>query len=132
MMPKNKAEFSLDELQEVQKQHDALYHSDLEAMDVKRQIAHTVFHLAKVLGHLGNYLEKSEHGEDGEALHLENELKEKWVPDLLIYTLKLSNLFGIKVAEAYWQRIMEDRHKQKARVPRPSANETLIPEIPKK
>lgn len=109
-----KDQFTVPELQEVQKSHDVMYHDDLERLDIIRQIAHTASHVHKVMGILADFLEKSDHvGFEMEVAKLREELKTKRIPDMLAFTLKLANLFEINLIEAYWQRIMEDRHKQK-------------------
>lgn len=107
---------SLSELQAAQKDHDLIYHPDLEALPVKGQIAHTHFHLAKVLGVLGDFLEKTDHMDLEEMGRLRAELIEKRVPDALILVLKLANLLEIDLETGRQQRLTEDREKQKKKL----------------
>jgi hypothetical protein len=104
---------SLPELQTGQKDHDVLYHPDLEALPVNRQIAHTLFHINKVMGQIGDYLEKADHGDLEAAMRLQQQMEEKAIPDLLAYVLKLSNITGIDLLDLYKKRLAEDREKQK-------------------
>lgn len=96
---------TLPALQEFQDLHDRIFHPDVHAMPLEKRLAHIHFHISKALGALGNYLEKRDHGQDTSELY--DELKQKYIPDLLSYAIILSKIIDIEPAEAYFNRIWE-------------------------
>lgn len=107
---------TLPELQAAQKDHDLIYHPDLEGLPVKDQIAHTHFHLTKVLGILGEFLEKTDHMDLEEMGRLRAELTNNRIPDALILVLKLANLLEVDLETGRLMRLAEDREKQKKKL----------------
>jgi hypothetical protein len=97
---------TLDDLQRFQDEHDATFHNDVYMMFRDNTIRHIHFHLSKVLGHIGDYLEKRDHS-DPRANELYGSLLRKDIPDLLAFSLILASKAGIKLDDAYFSRIRE-------------------------
>ncbi len=92
----------LRELQEFQRSHDEKFHADVMSFDRAKQIEHSTFHLAKLAGLFGTYCEKMHHEEEFDIGLLRTR-----IPDILVFALKLGNLFDIDLERAYLDRIRE-------------------------
>lgn len=101
---------TLGEFQEFQRLHDSLFHPDVMAFPFDKQLEHSMMHLAKLSGLLATICEKKHHGESNEELAF----VEKRVADLLVFALKLANLYGVNLEDAYKQRLLEVERKKLA------------------
>lgn len=97
----------LTSLQYFQYKHDATFHPDVLQMDERQQVRHCMQHLSMIVGEMGRYCDRMDHGKLAEAAELLEALREKRVPDLLVYALKLSTLLGDSLQEIYLQRIKD-------------------------
>lgn len=90
----------LQELQEFQRRHDEGYHQDVMSFDRAKQIEHSTFHLAKLAGIFGTYCEKMHHGEE-----FDSAVMTERIPDILVFALKLANLFDLDLEQVYLDRL---------------------------
>ena len=104
---------TLDELQDFQDRHDNNFHGDVYAMSEVERLKHIHFHISKVLGHLGDYLEKTDHG-DPKMIELYEKLKTKDVPDLFALSLILANITKVPLEDSYFDR-MQDMESRKVK-----------------
>jgi NTP pyrophosphatase (non-canonical NTP hydrolase) len=93
------------ELQRRQAEYDQQYWQH-NASKVEK-IRHITLHLGKLLGKVSSYCEAEEHGQQYPTTQIEEEV----IPDLLFYTLQLSNLLGKDLAEQYIQRLEKNIQK---------------------
>ncbi len=93
-------------LQEYQRQHDAVFHSDVFQMETWGQLRHVMQHLTMIVGEMARYCDRMEH-RNTEAIDLIRAIRENRIPDLLAYALKLSNLFDDSLEATYLQRIQD-------------------------
>src|SRR2546428_5656386 len=91
----------LHELQKVQQDHDMQFHKDVMSGDRAKQIEHCAFHLTKISGLFSTYCEKVHHGEPYDL----DKLVSDRIPDILIFALKLANMFNQDLEESYLRRI---------------------------
>lgn len=91
---------NIGELQRFQQRHDSEFHKDVMSFSKEKQIEHSTFHLAKLTGILATYCEKSHHGEAVVLLGT----KER-IADILVFALKLSNLFDVDLEKSSIERI---------------------------
>ena len=64
------------------------------------------------MGKLANYVERKEEMQDAP----QNDIKEKVIPDLLVYACWLAKEFNVKITDVYVERIMDNLgrlHKRK-------------------
>ena len=94
-------------LQKLQKSHDKKYHQDVEQMTSDGQLRHIHYHLAKINGRLGDYLDKVDHIEYDKANKILDELKQRRFPDLFLLSLKLANVLDVDIEQAYRLRVKE-------------------------
>ena len=87
------------ELQQKQEEYDSKYWKH-EPGDLEK-IRHITLHMGKLLGKLSTYCEAQEHGSD----HSTKVIEEQVIPDLLFYSLQLSNLLGRDLGESYIKRL---------------------------
>ncbi len=73
-----------------------------------QKIRHITLHMAVLLGKLGRFCERSEHG----VANNKHVLVEEVTPDLLIYALQLANLLGLDIEETYQRRLQQNREKR--------------------
>ncbi len=98
----------LKDAQRVQWQFDE-QHWDLNK-DKFTKLRHILLHLTTLLGTVGRYCERQEHGQAGE----ESALREEVAPDLLIYALQLANLLSIDIENAYSARLERNRRRSES------------------
>lgn len=70
------------DLQLVQGHHDRLYRADVWGLSRRDQLVHTCLHLTKLVGHLA------------EAAPDQDALRERLIPDILLFGIKLATLTG--------------------------------------
>ncbi len=88
-------------LQELQKKYDKKFVADeLEGFD---KVRHTYSHMGKLFGRLAEYVQMIE---DGHKEFSPEQIKEKVIPDLLVYSIWLAEEFGVNVEEAYLKRVV--------------------------
>jgi hypothetical protein len=78
------------ELQLVQLKHDVAYHLEVVGRAPENQLRHYAFHLARLAGVLAH----AARGESGEA-----EVAERYLPDVLLFGLKLATVTGERLPE---------------------------------
>ena len=71
------------------------------------KVRHLTLHMGKLLGKLSAYCEVAEHGKEPSSEQIEREV----VPDLLIYSMRLANEFGVETEESFFKRV-EDNIKR--------------------
>ncbi|MBI2043536.1 hypothetical protein HYT25_04055 [Candidatus Pacearchaeota archaeon] len=71
------------------------------------KLSHINLHLEKALGKIAIYLEKKQHGEECSAEQIIKEV----IPDLLIYSTQIANLFNVNLDEAYTKRLEGNKKK---------------------
>ena len=103
---------SLETLQQFQQKHDRVFHRDVFLMTTNRQLHHILCHLNKITGHLGDYLDKTDHEDDDNAERIKKDLAEKRVPDLFAFCLMLASHFSINLEDQYFNRIAEVEEKK--------------------
>lgn len=91
------------EIQKIQEEYDQLYwqHNTPEF----EKIRHITLHISKLLGKLGEYCEKTEHGDIVDKI----KIKEQVIPDLVFYSAQLSNLLGLDLGDSYLKRIEDNK-----------------------
>ncbi len=87
-----------EEAQQFQQEFDETYFEINEGFE---KLRHTLLHLMKTTGKIATYCEAKEHGKEPDTSQLLNEA----IPDLLIYTLQMANLYNIDLGEKYDGRI---------------------------
>lgn len=101
---------TLESLQAFQQYHDERFHKDVMSWTFDKQLEHCQMHLAKITGLLATVCEKKHHGEANEELAF----VETRVADLLIFALKLANLYQIDLEAAYRDRLFRVEQKKLA------------------
>jgi hypothetical protein len=81
-------------------------HWDIEDDDFHK-IRHITLHLTVLLGKLGRYCERIEHGAPTDARIVVDEV----TPDLLIYGLQLANIFDSNLEDLYRARLAANRER---------------------
>lgn len=94
---------AVTDLQAVQRAYDRehWHHDNQEKME---QIRHVEHHLAKALGKLAAIVESWEHGHDPDCTALDKEI----IPDLMAHSLRLANLRGLNVEDAFFERLVDN------------------------
>jgi hypothetical protein len=92
---------TVSDLQEFQRQYDDRFVAGKGFVGFKK-ISHTYAHLGKLLGRLASYVhDVQENGKaDGE------DLREKVIPDLLVYSAWLANQLDVEMDRAYLERMI--------------------------
>ncbi len=67
------------------------------------KVRHTYAHMGKLLGRLAEYVQMIE---DGHLDFSPEEIKNKVIPDLLVYSAWLAEEFGVNVERAYLERFV--------------------------
>ncbi len=70
-----------------------------------KKVIHTYAHVGKLLGRLAGYVEIVEEGNHHPS---PDEIREKVIPDLLVYSVWLASEFKVNVEEAYLKRIVDN------------------------
>ena len=91
------------EIQKIQAEYDKLYwqHNNPEF----EKIRHITLHISKLLGKLAEYCEKTEHGD----IIDKSKITDQVIPDLVFYSVQLSNLLELDLGDAYMKRIEENK-----------------------
>ncbi len=85
-------------LQELQRTYDERFvDSKFIGFD---KIRHTYAHMGKLMGRLADYIEALEEGKDFSP----EDIKNKVIPDLLVYSAWLAEEFGVNMEQAYLNR----------------------------
>lgn len=92
---------TIEELEKFQREYDARF-VDTEFSGFNK-VRHTYAHMGELLGRLAKYVQKIE---DGEKDFSPQEIKEKVIPDLLVYSLWLAKEFNVDLGKAYVERIV--------------------------
>ena len=97
-----KGDLTIKDLEKIQEIYDKKFVD--EKFRRFERVRHTTLHMGKLLGKLSDYCEKTEHG-----IEYSNEkIKEEVIPDLIVYSLWLSEVFGVKPDKAYLKRIVNN------------------------
>ena len=92
---------SVDALQRFQREYDRRFVADeFTGFD---KVRHTYSHMGKLLGRLAEYVQMTE---DGHTDFSPADLKEKVIPDLLVYSIWLAEELGVDIEEAYIRRVV--------------------------
>ncbi len=102
---------TLESFQKLQEEYDRIFVDDeFKEFD---KVRHTYAHMGKLLGRLAEYVQMVE---DGHPDFSTKDIKEKVIPDLLVYSVWLSKEFDVNIEEEYLKRIVgniERLHKDK-------------------
>lgn len=97
------------ELQARQADYDEA-HWQHQGQNPDDQIRHVLLHLVKLTGKVATYSEAVEHGQSPSLDPIAKEV----VPDLLAHALRLSNLLGIDLDQAYVDRLEDNIQRLQA------------------
>jgi len=90
---------TVEGLQRLQAEYDRRFVADEFTGFPK--VRHTYAHMGKLFGRLAEYVQMIE---DGHADFSPKEIREKVIPDLLVYAVWLAEEFGVNLEEAYLKR----------------------------
>jgi hypothetical protein len=97
---KRNPHLTIKDFQELQREYDERF------VDTKftglPKIEHTYAHMGKLMGRLAEYIEAREEGKDASA----EDIKNKVIPDLLIYSTWLAEEFDISIEKACLTRFI--------------------------
>lgn len=96
---------TLSELTEIVKKHEEEYW-DMTNGEAE-YTRHTLEHLAKLMGKVGNVVEPREHGFEPST----DIIKTQVIPDLLYYALGMAQAHGVDLEEAFTERMQQNRAK---------------------
>ncbi len=92
---------SIESFQELQREYDKRFVSDtFSGFD---KVRHTYAHMGKLFGRLAEYVQMIE---DGNTDFSTNDIKNKVIPDLLVYSAWLAEEFDVNIEEAYLTRFI--------------------------
>lgn len=94
------------ELQKSQKEFDDLYW-DHDGYGEFENIRHLTLHVGKLLGKLSAYCEEKEHAVDTPI----DKVRDEVIPDLLCYSLMLSNWLGADLSAQYQKRLDYNKNR---------------------
>lgn len=94
---------TLKDLQELQKEYDTRFVNQKFTTGFEK-VEHTYAHIGKLLGRLAEYVEAMEEGREVSA----DDIKNKVIPDLLVYSAWLAEEFDVNMEQAYLQRFVEN------------------------
>ncbi len=106
-----KPELTINLLQDFQREYDRRFVDD--GFKGFGKARHTYAHMGNLLGRLAKYVQEIE---DGEADFSSKDIEQKVIPDLLVYSAWLADVFGVNIEEAYIRRISDNikrLHKDK-------------------
>jgi hypothetical protein len=107
-------ELTIEDLQELQREYDRRF-VDSKGFVGFKKIEHTYAHMGKLLGRLADYVEAMEEGREVSS----DDLKNKVIPDLLVYSAWLANELGVRMDHAYLKRVAENLRRLYAdKIPR--------------
>jgi len=96
----------IKEFLEIQREFDKKY-LEHKNLPVPEQIRHITLHIGKMIGKFSTYCEQQEHGVSYDLTQIINEA----IPDLLMHSLRLSNLLNEDLEELYKDRLEILRRK---------------------
>jgi hypothetical protein len=99
---KRNPNLTLDDLQELQRDYDNRFviQKGFTGFD---KVRHTYAHMGKLMGRLADYIhDMEEHAENVS----EEDIKNKVIPDLLVYSAWLAEEFGVNMEKAYLSRFI--------------------------
>lgn len=91
---------TIKDLQELQETYDKRFISS--RFSGFRMVEHTYAHIGKLMGRLATYIEAYQEGEKPSP----EDIKNKIIPDLLVYSAWLAEIFGVDIEQAYLTRIL--------------------------
>lgn len=94
---------TVEDLQELQREYDKRFIAD--EFSGFGKIRHTYAHMGKLLGRLAEYVQMVE---DGHQDFSPREIKEKVIPDLLVYSIWLAEELRVNIEEAYIRRFVDN------------------------
>lgn len=89
---------SLIEAQQIQAMFDE---TNWDINDGFEKLRHIFLHLSQSMGMIAKYVDVKEHGKEPNSSPLLNEA----LPDLLLHTLQIANLYDIDIGDKYRERI---------------------------
>ncbi len=99
-------EETLETLLDFQYRHDQVFHPEILLMTKWDQAVHCLAHLYKVNGRIADLADKMDHqAERHVAGGIVDELAQRRIPDLLIFSLKLMKLFDVSAEAAFLARM---------------------------
>ena len=95
---------TLKDLQELQKTYDNRFivQKGFSGFD---KVRHTYAHMGKLIGRLAEYIHDIEENKENVS---EEDIKNKVIPDLLVYSAWLSEEFGVDMEQAYLTRFVRN------------------------
>jgi len=107
-------QLTLEDLQALQTEYDRRFVNH-KFKDGFGKVQHTYAHMGKLLGRLAEYVEAMEEGREVSS----DDLKNKVIPDLLVYSAWLANELGVRMDHAYLKRVAENLRRLYAdKIPR--------------
>lgn len=97
---KRNPNLTMADFQELQKTYDEKF-VDNKFTDFDK-VRHTYAHMGKLMGRLADYIEALEEKKDVSA----EDIKTKVIPDLLVYSAWLAEVFGVNIEQAYLTRFV--------------------------
>ncbi len=94
-------QLTLEAFQRFQKEYDRKF-VDKQFNTNPDNVRHTYAYMGKLLGRLATYVESREEGHPISS----NEIREKVIPDLLIYSAWLAGVFDVDMQGVYLKRIV--------------------------
>ena len=92
----------INKIQEIQKEYDRMFVDDsFSGFD---KVRHTYAHMGKLFGRLAEYIQMTEDGTPISA----DEVREKVIPDLIIYSCWLANELGVDIGRVYLKRMISN------------------------
>ncbi|MFA6022831.1 MAG: hypothetical protein WC781_01965 [Candidatus Pacearchaeota archaeon] len=97
------SDLTIKNLQKLQKEYDKRFIS--EEFVGFNKVRHTYAHMGKLLGRLADYVQTVEDGEK-DSYTSQQQIKEKVIPDLLVYSVWLAEELGVNLEQAYLKRFI--------------------------
>ena len=99
---KRNPNLTIKDLQELQRDYDDQFVAQ-KGFQGFNKIRHTYAHLGKLIGRLADYVHDMEECPQNVS---REDIKEKVIPDLLVYSAWLANEFGVDMEKAYLHRFI--------------------------
>jgi hypothetical protein len=93
---------TIEDLQEFQKTYDSRFVAQ-KGFTGSAKIEHTYAHMGKLLGRLAEYVHDLQETPESAS---DSDIKNKIIPDLLVYSAWLANELGINMEESYLTRMI--------------------------
>lgn len=97
----------LKDLQKIQENYDENYW-ELN-LDEFEKIRHITLHMGKLMGKISGYCEEKEHNVLKNGLVSTEKIKNEIIPDLLVYSLQLSNILKLDLETEYLNRLEKNK-----------------------